>query len=117
MSDNGHFERLRPLGYPNTNIFCICFSVVDPGSLEDALDRVINLQQFVVYFLTCFKFVPEVYHFKRPHDPVFLLGLQTDLRDDPATLSKLSEESKVPITKEEVGCLPVSDRPVVLIIQ
>ena len=54
--------------------------------------------------------MPEVNHFKRPHDPIYLLGLQTDLRDDAATLEELSKENAVPLTKEKVGFLSVADK-------
>ena len=44
----GHeeYDRLRPLAYPNTDIFLVCFSVCDPPSFE-------NVQE---------KWVPEIKH-------------------------------------------------------
>ena len=53
--------------------------------------------------------MPEVNHFKRPHDPIFLLGFQTDLRDDAATVEELSKENAVPVTKEKVGFFLVAE--------
>jgi cell division control protein 42 len=35
------YDRLRPLSYPQTNVFLICFSVVAPGSFENVKEKVI----------------------------------------------------------------------------
>ena len=34
------YDRLRPLSYPNTDIFLICFSVVAPVSYENIKEKV-----------------------------------------------------------------------------
>jgi small GTP-binding protein len=34
------YDRLRPLSYPQTDVFLICFSVVDPSSYENIRSRV-----------------------------------------------------------------------------
>ena len=34
------YDRLRPLSYPQTNVFLICFSVVAPGSFENVKEKV-----------------------------------------------------------------------------
>lgn len=34
------YDRLRPLAYPQTDIFMICFSVVDPISYENVRTKV-----------------------------------------------------------------------------
>lgn len=49
------------------------------------------------------KWVPEVNHFKRPRDAIFLLGLKKDLRHDPLTLEylKSKREPQVPVTEKE----------------
>lgn len=59
------FDRLRPLSYPDSDIVCICFSVVDRKSLINAQD----------------KWHKEVNHHLRDI-PLFLIGLKADLRDD-----------------------------------
>ncbi len=37
------FDRLRPLAYPNTKIFLVCFSVVSPASLQNVKNKVLYL--------------------------------------------------------------------------
>lgn len=47
----------------------------------------------------------------RPHNnanaPVFLLGLQEDLRDDPTTIGKLLQSSRRPVSSDQVYSLPL----------
>ena len=31
------YDRLRPLSYPQTDVFLVCFSVVNPSSFENAI--------------------------------------------------------------------------------
>ena len=37
------YDRLRPLSYPQTDIFLICFSLVSPPSFENVKTKVIRL--------------------------------------------------------------------------
>ena len=37
---NGPCSRLRPLSYPQTNIFLVCFSIVSPPSFENVKTKV-----------------------------------------------------------------------------
>ena len=30
-----NYDRVRPLGYPNTDVFLMCFSVVEPNSFNN----------------------------------------------------------------------------------
>lgn len=78
------YDRLRPLSYPQTDVFILCFSVVSPTSLENI----------------CSKWVPEVRQFC-PEVPILLVGTKIDLRDDPITVKNLQHEKKVPITKNQ----------------
>jgi Ras-related C3 botulinum toxin substrate 1 len=55
---------LRPLSYPQTDVFVICFSLVSPTSLE-------NVQTM---------WVPEVKEYC-PTTPYILVGMKSDLRD------------------------------------
>ena len=75
------YDRLRPLSYPNTDVFVICTSVVSPESVENAKE----------------KWIHEVRH-HCPDTPVILVGLKTDLRDDPVIIRKLKERSQSSIT-------------------
>jgi len=35
------YDRLRPLSYPQTDVFLVCFSVVSPSSFENVKEKVI----------------------------------------------------------------------------
>lgn len=80
------YDRLRPLSYPQTDVFLICFSVVSPASFE-------NVRA---------KWVPEVRH-HCPKTPVILVGTKLDLRDDRETLEKLKGHKMAPITYPQVA--------------
>ena len=58
------YDRLRPLSFPQTDIFLVLFSVGHPSSLEIALT----------------KFLPEIKH-HCPTTPFLLVGTRTDLRN------------------------------------
>uniref|UniRef100_W8AQG8 Ras-related protein Rac1 n=1 Tax=Ceratitis capitata TaxID=7213 RepID=W8AQG8_CERCA len=75
------YDRLRPLSYPQTDVFLICFSLVNPASFE-------NVRA---------KWYPEVRH-HCPNVPIILVGTKLDLRDDKATIEKLKEKKLTPIT-------------------
>lgn len=34
------YDRLRPLSYPQTDVFLVCFSVVGPASFENVREKV-----------------------------------------------------------------------------
>eukprot|EP01098_Paradermamoeba_levis_P003441 TRINITY_DN156_c0_g1_i2.p1 TRINITY_DN156_c0_g1~~TRINITY_DN156_c0_g1_i2.p1 ORF type:complete len:197 (-),score=49.21 TRINITY_DN156_c0_g1_i2:107-697(-) len=78
------YDRLRPLSYPQTDVFIIAFSVVNPASYE-------NVKQ---------KWQPEIKH-HCPNVPIILCGTKLDLRDDQATISRLQEKKMSPITHEQ----------------
>ena len=37
------YDRLRPLSYPQTDVFLVCFSVVSPSSFENVKEKVQSL--------------------------------------------------------------------------
>ncbi|XP_021176029.2 cell division control protein 42 homolog [Fundulus heteroclitus] len=78
----GHedYDRLRPFSYKQTDVFLVCFSVVDPTSAEN----------------TRTKWVPEISH-HCPGTPFLLVGTQTDLREDSTIVEKLATNKKRPI--------------------
>lgn len=46
------YDRLRPLSYPQTDVFLVCFSVVSPSSFENVKEKVIfysNCSTFVIF--------------------------------------------------------------------
>ncbi|KAJ7419624.1 Rho-related GTP-binding protein RhoJ [Pitangus sulphuratus] len=77
------YNQLRPLSYPNTDVFLICFSVVNPASYH-------NVQE---------EWVPEL-KVCMPNVPYVLIGTQIDLRDDPKTLARLLYMKEKPLTYE-----------------
>ncbi|KAA0202479.1 hypothetical protein HAZT_HAZT005387 [Hyalella azteca] len=79
------YDRLRPLSYPQTDVFLICFSLVNPASFE-------NVRA---------KWYPEVRH-HCPSTPIILVGTKLDLRDDKDTLEKLKDKKLQPISYPQV---------------
>ena len=78
------YDRLRPLSYPQTDVFIICFSLISPASFENVK----------------LKWYPEISH-HCPGKPVILVGTKKDLRDDEATLQYLREKNLSAITFEQ----------------
>eukprot|EP01117_Protostelium_nocturnum_P011891 TRINITY_DN4340_c0_g1_i1.p1 TRINITY_DN4340_c0_g1~~TRINITY_DN4340_c0_g1_i1.p1 ORF type:complete len:205 (-),score=45.58 TRINITY_DN4340_c0_g1_i1:18-632(-) len=78
------YDRLRPLSYPSTDMFLICFSLVNHASF-------LNVKT---------KWFPEVHHHS-PSSRIMLIGTKVDLRDDKETLAKLAENNQKPITAEQ----------------
>ena len=52
------YDRLRPLSYPQTDVFLVCFSIVNPASYENAKEKVGNVIKAQIYF---FHFLNSVY--------------------------------------------------------
>lgn len=77
------YDRLRPLSYPQTDVFLVCFSVVSTSSFENVKD----------------KWVPEITHHCEK-TPFLLVGTQVDLRDNSNVIEKLSKNKQKPITFE-----------------
>lgn len=78
------YDRLRPLSYPQTDVFLVCFSVTSPASFENVRE----------------KWFPEVHH-HCPGVPCLIVGTQTDLRDDPQVRDKLAKQRMQPVKKED----------------
>jgi len=74
------YDRLRPLSYPQTNVFLLCFSVISETSFKNVKT----------------KWWPEVTH-HCPTDNI-LVGTKVDLRDDPEFLDSLKEKGLSPIS-------------------
>ncbi|CAD7672714.1 unnamed protein product [Nyctereutes procyonoides] len=70
-------------GYPQADVFQVCFSVFSPSSFENVKE----------------KWVPEITH-HCPKTPFLLVRTQTDLRDDPSTIEKPAKNKQKPITPE-----------------
>lgn len=77
------YDRLRPLSYPQTDVFLVCFSVTSPASFENVKE----------------KWFPEVHH-HCPGVPCLIVGTQVDLRDDHAVIDKLARSKQRPVPFE-----------------
>lgn len=78
------YDRLRPLSYPQTDVFLVCFSVTSPASFENVRE----------------KWFPEVHH-HCPGVPCLIVGTQVDLRDEPSVREKLQKQRMAPVRKED----------------
>ena len=58
------YDRLRPLSYPCTDVFMVCFSVTDRVSFDNVK----------------FKWIPELTNYA-PDVPIILVGTKSDLRE------------------------------------
>lgn len=43
LSGQEDYDRLRPLSYPQTDVFLVCFSVVSPSSFENVKEKVSHI--------------------------------------------------------------------------
>ena len=78
------YDRLRPLSYPQTDVFLVCFSVTSPASFENVKE----------------KWFPEVHH-HCPGVPCLIVGTQVDLRNDDQVKDKLAKQKMSPVTKAD----------------
>lgn len=78
------YDRLRPLSYPQTDVFLCCFSVISPASYE-------NVRA---------KWFPEVSH-HCPSTPILVVGTKIDLRSDSDTVTRLAEKKLAPLTPDQ----------------
>ncbi|KAF0413261.1 Cell division control protein 42 [Gigaspora margarita] len=78
------FDRLRPLSYPQTDVFLVCFSVTSPASLENVKE----------------KWFPEVHH-HCPGIPCLIVGTQIESRNDPLVVEKLLRQNMRPVTSKQ----------------
>lgn len=78
------YDRLRPLSYPDTDVFLICFSLVNPNSFSNVAD----------------KWYPEINH-HAPGVPKILVGTKLDLRDNTMEMERLRTRKQSPITVQQ----------------
>eukprot|EP00010_Vexillifera_abyssalis_P008637 CAMPEP_0201543954 /NCGR_PEP_ID=MMETSP0173_2-20130828/234_1 /ASSEMBLY_ACC=CAM_ASM_000268 /TAXON_ID=218659 /ORGANISM="Vexillifera sp., Strain DIVA3 564/2" /LENGTH=204 /DNA_ID=CAMNT_0047951885 /DNA_START=40 /DNA_END=654 /DNA_ORIENTATION=+ len=78
------YNTLRPLSYPGTDVFIICFSLVSPQSYD-------NVKK---------KWYPEVSHFN-PDTPIVLVGTKLDLRGKSETIQSLKENGLEPVQEDQ----------------
>jgi len=96
------YERLRPLSYPQTDVFLLLFSVVGPfykyyyrptSKFEN--DNYLAAEDTLKNY-----WVKEIRTYC-PNTPIILVGSRIDLREDAATLKALEEKNLKPITYEQ----------------
>jgi small GTP-binding protein len=78
------YDRLRPLSYPQTDVFLCCFSVASEASFSNVK----------------FKWAPELQH-HAPSTPIILVGTKSDLRNDATFAAELGIRGKSFVTAEE----------------
>jgi len=78
------YDRLRPLSYPQTDVFLVGFSLISPASYE-------NVRA---------KWVPEIQQ-HNPNTPMILVGTKLDIRDDKETIDRLAEKKLAPISHDQ----------------
>jgi len=76
------YDALRPLSYPGTDVFLICFSIFSPESCESVLK----------------KWHPEITE-HAPDIPIILVGTKLDLRTKPEAIQSLKENNQEPISR------------------
>ncbi|PAA68334.1 hypothetical protein BOX15_Mlig022592g1 [Macrostomum lignano] len=79
------YDRLRPLSYPYTSVFLVCFSLVNSTSLDNVID----------------KWNPEVRH-HAPQAPVILVGTKLDLRDSGDSMGKEVTRKRAKLVAKEI---------------
>lgn len=78
------YDRLRPLSYPQTDVFLVCFNVMSPSSFDNVSS----------------KWMPEIKH-HCPQAPVILVGTKIDLREDKGCLQDLTAKGLQPVKREQ----------------
>lgn len=84
------FERLRPLSYPDCDVFVICFSLASHFSLESVLDN----------------WFPEIRRYC-PKTPIILVGTKLDLKYKDC---ESIEKCRFPLRVEEAEVLSVKEK-------
>jgi len=80
------YDRLRPLSYPQTDVFLIAFSIISPQSFENVKS----------------KWFPEIQH-HAPDVPIILVGTKADLRNDSSMIQTLQTKGLHIVTPEEAA--------------
>lgn len=95
------YDRLRPLSYPQTDVFLICFSIVSPPSFDNVKAKVrITHFQATPAGSDFGQWYPEIEH-HAPNVPIILVGTKLDLREDKATLEQLRLKRMEPVSYEQ----------------
>jgi Rho family, other len=85
------YERLRPLSYNKAHVILIGFAINDPVSLENVPIKVKSIVPKTRTKLT--KQWSEEANRLCPGIPIVLVGLKSDLRDDPEAIEEMRRKS------------------------
>jgi Ras-related C3 botulinum toxin substrate 1 len=92
------YNSLRPLSYPGTDVFLLCFSLFSPSSLDAIISKVRLAQPIGCCALPC---VPQWYPEVKEHadgTPIILVGTKLDLREKESAVATLRESGQEPVT-------------------
>ena len=78
------YDNLRPLSYPQSDVFLVCFSVISPYSFDNVAS----------------KWVPELRK-HCPKVPIVLVGTKSDLRNDARVGEQLRSRGMKFVSKED----------------
>ena len=78
------YDRLRPLSYPQMEVFLVCFSIISPVSFEKVKA----------------KWYPEISH-HCPNVPFLVVGTRLDLREDRDTIRHLADKELAPVQHQQ----------------
>jgi len=78
------YDSLRPLSYPGTDVFLICFSIFSPESFESVTNK-------------WYKEISE----HAPEAPIIIVGTKLDLRSKPEAIQSLKDNGQEPISSKK----------------
>ncbi|XP_063443746.1 ras-related C3 botulinum toxin substrate 1-like isoform X2 [Mytilus trossulus] len=70
------YDRIRPLSYPQTDVFLACFSIVERSSFDNILHQ----------------WIPEIRHHS-PRTPILLVGTKLDSRKGPGNSKPIAKHN------------------------
>jgi small GTP-binding protein len=79
------YDALRPLSYPQTDVFIMTYSIISPQSLQHIKN----------------KWHKEISDPQFGNAPIILVGTKSDMRDDPDIVESMLEENMRPVTERE----------------
>ena len=118
------YDRLRPLSYPQTDVFLLCFSITNPTSFENVRTK---WYPEIASHAPGVKFCVEIKILRRVRAalsrrpprhrrdacshpthwlistqvPFILVGTKLDLRNDPETVARLQQKRRMPVNSED----------------
>ncbi|KNC54232.1 Rac2 protein [Thecamonas trahens ATCC 50062] len=86
------YDRLRPLSYPQTDVFMLCFSVVSRASFQNVSS----------------KWMPEILH-HCPNTPIILVGTKADLRAGDVDAERLVSRDEAQALANGIGAVSYAE--------